>query len=527
MGDTAKITAELAGGSQVAAEADKIESRLNRLGSSAARGLGGAAKSVAGSIGGLLQTGLTAAGVLQTLNLANAVEDAKRLDLVTAKLGQSAGVSGSQLKAAFNGAERSTLTSAVAVADFARSLQRTTYDGQFATESIAALGDEAISMGREIGDELPIAAALHNLGVQSGQLTGELGKVRDMAERVGTIGGPTALKDTLAALGPALAGVASGSEEARTKLEAMIAVSTKGLRPEQAKAVGGALLATVRSRAADIQRATGRAVLDDNNNLIADEIPRALQALQAMSKKRFGGNKDAQKRALMADFGADAGLAIFRTDFSQVDEVSKMAHDKGKTAKEAEAFRQSKEGRRIAGQLEKDQGLRGAGEGLLGIQDFLQEKLGVGGALLTELVGGQVAMGAGKAALGAGGKALGAAGLGTAAAVAGVTASFAAPAIAVLSDIGEDRDTMGKRYRSEHAQTLGADLASAAMQRGDLMPVIARAQGDPEVIAAAIEKLALSMDSLPQTLAAQVAAGMQNAKITAKLPIDPNAPKGN
>ena len=74
---------------------------------------------------------------------------------------------------------------------------------------------------------------------------------------------------------------------------------------------------------------------------------------------------------------------------------------------------------------------------------------------------------------------------------------------------------------------MGAELASAAMQRGDLMPVIGRAQGDPEVIATAIEKLALSMDSLPQTLAAQVAAGMQNAKITAKLPLDPNAPKGN
>ena len=102
-----------------------------------------------------------------------------------------------------------------------------------------------------------------------------------------------------------------------------------------------------------------------------------------------------------------------------------------------------------------------------------------------------------------------------------------APAIAVLSDIGEDRDSMGKRYRSEHAQLLGSELASAAQREGSLVPVIGRAQGDPDVIAAALEKLALSMDSLPQTLAAQVAAGMQNAKITAKLPVDPNAPKGN
>ena len=130
--------------------------------------------------------------------------------------------------------------------------------------------------------------------------------------------------------------------------------------------------------------------------------------------------------------------------------------------------------------------------------------------------------------IGAGGNAIAAAGGGAAIATgAGVLTSMAGPALAVLADIGEDRNSMGKRYRSEHAQLLGSELASAAQREGSLVPVIGRAQGDPEVIAAALEKLALSINSLQPGLAAQVTAGLQNAKITAKLPIDPNAPKGN
>ena len=86
--DKARLEAELVGASQVATEAGKIESAVSKAGKageSAFKSFGGA---VSGALGNLVSDGLKAAGVIQTLSLANAVEETKRLDLATAKLGQ-------------------------------------------------------------------------------------------------------------------------------------------------------------------------------------------------------------------------------------------------------------------------------------------------------------------------------------------------------------------------------------------------------------------------------------------------------
>jgi len=525
--EKATVEAELAGIGKFVSDAEKAESAVEKIGTTAGKvgpRLQGALKTVGGAVAGLLSDGLRAAGVLQTLSLANAVEDAKRLDLATAKLGQSAGVSGTILKSNFDAIEKRTLTSSVAMADFSRALGRATYDSRFAADSVGSLGDEALAVGRDLGDELPIAVALRDLGVNASGVTSELGRLRDIAERVDTIGGPTALKDTFAALGPLLSGVSTQTDEARAKLEALIGVLGKGLKPQQATAVGAAALSQVRARALDIERATGRRVLDDQGNLI--DPTRALADIKRIAERRFGKNKEAQRRALISDFGQELGLSIYRTDFGDVDKLAKEAQDRGKTGKEAEQFRKSKEGQRIDAQLKKDQELRGAGEKLLGIHDTLVGNLGVGGALAVELGGGQLALSGAKAL---GGKALAAAGAGTAATVGAVTASFALPAAAVLSDIGQDREALGKRYRDEHANVLGAEIAQAAIQRGDLTPVIGRAHGDEKVIEATLAVLNAKFDQLNATLQGQAnafaeAVGRKPLKV--QMPFDPNAPKG-
>ena len=101
----------------------------------------------------------------------------------------------------------------------------------------------------------------------------------------------------------------------------------------------------------------------------------------------------------------------------------------------------------------------------------------------------------------------------------------------VLNEIGQDRETMGKDWRSKHAQTLGGELAQQAIQRGDLTPVIGKAGGDKEVIAAMLTTLEGSLDKLPSAMAQQVAAGiaaeLKRAPLKAIIPQDPNSPKGN
>ena len=137
--EKARIEAELVGGAQVVGEANKIDAALGKVASTAGGKLGGALRTVGGALSDVifgqsagvsgtflregfdgaekktLTSGLKAAGVLQSISLANAIEDVKKLDLATAKLGQSAGVSGTQLKEGFDKAEKKTLTSAVAM----------------------------------------------------------------------------------------------------------------------------------------------------------------------------------------------------------------------------------------------------------------------------------------------------------------------------------------------------------------------------------------------------------------------------
>ena len=524
--EKARIEAELVGGQQVEQGAARMDAALGKVGTTASSKLGGALRTVGGAIGGLVSDGLRAAGVLQTISLANAVEDAKRLDLATAKLGQSAGVSGTLLRNNFDAVEKKTLTAAGVMADFSRSLGRATYDSKFAADSVGALGEEALAVGRDLGDELPLAVALRGVGVAARDLPNELGRIRDMAERVGTVGGHMALKDTLAALGPQLAGVSMQAPDARAKLEALVAVLGKGLKPEQATAVGSAALQTIRSRALDIERVTGKRVLDDNNELV--DPTETLKNLKRLADKKYGTkNTEAKRRALMTEFTPELGLAIYRTDFSEVDRVKTLATNKEKTEAEAERFRQSKEGKRIEAGLAKDQAMRGVGGKLAGIHDTLVDTLGVPGAMGVELVGGHVALAGAKAL---GGKILaGSVGAG-ATAIGGALVGTAAAQLAAVSSLGGDRTQMGKQYISERAQLLGNDIAAAAIYQGDVSKVIGRAGGDKEIQAATMEALLLKFDQLNATLQGQAAAyaeAMGRKTLKVSMPPDPNAPKGN
>ena len=532
--EKARIEAELVGGAQVVGEANKIDAALGKVEKKSSL-LQGAAKGVGGAFLGMASTALRAAGVMQTISLANAIEDVKKLDLATAKLGQTAGISGTQLKEGFNQAERKTLTSAVVMADLARQLGRVTYDGRFATESIAALGDEALAVGRDLGDELPLAAALRDMGVTAERLPAELGRIRDMAEQVGTAGGHLALKDQLAALQPLLSGVATESDQARARLEALVGVLGKGLKPEQAKQVGAAALQQIRARALDIERATGRRVIDDKGQII--DPTQSLADLKRLADKRFGNNQEAKRRALMADFGQELGLAILRTDFNEVDRVAKSSADKGKTAAEAEKFRKSKEGQRLAKRLEKEQMLRTGSEGLVEVEDAWTDALGPWGGIAAGFLVDRGLQWAGSLLGGGGGAAAGTEGLvgGITAAGAGTaTAGLAAAATAAgqiyaVSQLGEDRDQMGAKWRSKQANTIGAELAQQAIAAGDVSAVWGKAQGE-EQQAALMEALLKKVDQLNATMQGQAKAyadEMSRKTIKVAPAPDPNAPRGN
>ena len=537
--ELAEIEAKLIGALQVVQEAQKIDSALDKVGATANKKLDKAnkkldkaLKDVRRTVSKLATDGLRAAGVLQTINMANAVEDAKHLDLATAKLGQSAGVSGTLLRNNFDAVEKKTLTSSVAMAEFARSLGRTTYDSKFAADSVGALGEEALAVGRDLGDELPLAAALRGTGIAAKDLPAELGRIRDMAEQVGTVGGHMALKDTLAALGPHLAGVSMQAPDARAKLEALIAVLGKGLKPEQAQAVGAAALQTIRSRALDIERVTGRRVLDDNNELV--DPTQTLKDLKKLADRKFGTkNTEAKRRAMMNEFTPELGLAIFRTDFGEVGKLAASATDRGKTAAEADKFRQSKEGKRIEADLAKNQALRSAGSVFTGVHDTLVDTLGVKGALGVELAAGAIPLSVVKAL---GGKLLATkvgASLATTAGTLAVPAALGLGAAAVGAGVyyaaGENKKVEAQRAQERSTALLQGFNNVEAMQFHHARMGLDIATPSSEQ-AAVTEALLQQMTQLNATLKNQPAAyaeAMGRKVLKVAMPVNPNAPKGN
>jgi hypothetical protein len=318
----------------------------------------------------------------------------------------------------------------------------------------------------------------------------------------------------------------------------------KGLKPGQAQAVGSGALSLVQSRALDIERLTGRRVLNDKGEVT--DPTAALAEVQRLGRKKFRGNKEAERRAAISEFGPLLGSMIVNTDFSQVDKLASSAKDRGKIEGAAADFRNTPEGRRQAAELAKQQALRGAGSPILGVFDTLTEKLGPTGSLIATYLGGKGLERAGSALLNGGGGSGGglapgaggglATGLGTLVTSGlGISAALGVGSLAlqggVLNEIGQDRDSMGKDWRRSHAQTLGSELAQQAIQRGDLSTAVSRAGGDKDVIAAMLTTLEGSLEKLPAAMAQQVAAGiaaeLHRAPLKVSVPKNPNEKKGN
>ncbi len=378
--DKARIKASLDGANQVVSDANRMADALENVGDKADQGqkksqhalkgltkaLTKAAESSLEMVSSFVSMGASLVGV--DLNLRNAMEQAKLFDGMTARLAQTAKVSGKDLQNSFQGLETRLLTSAPELAQFTKALGQMTYDPKGSIEAIEGLGTEALATGKTLQEELDLGVMLRDgLGVV-GDTTEELGRLRAMAEQVSTVGGHLAFKDTLQSLAPLLGMVNTATDESRHKLEALMAVLGKGLQPQDATMVGASALATLKSRALDIERVTGKRVLDDQGQLI--NPLGNLKDIKALAERRYGKNKEAMRRALIHDFGDRLGLAIYRTDFNEVDTVA-QAKNEGKTKQEADTFRNTDEGQRTQFRLEQERNLRKVGAKLLGAGDRL------------------------------------------------------------------------------------------------------------------------------------------------------------
>lgn len=413
--DRAVISAELEGTAAVVSGAKKISNALTqaekdakatekaaaKTGDAAGgiRGLGAEVDALRSKIspqsllGGVIG-GFVASGISQVMGMVSAAADkAQSYGETTSRTARRAGLDLGSLRATLKGNEVATLQGADAQNDFINALQRTTYNGKGAQQSLRSVGYAATASGRDLSELVPVVASIQS-GLQvKGDVGDELQRLGDLAQRLKTIGGPQALQDGIAALRPALEQVNVATAGARANVEAFFAVLSQSRKPGAAQAVVTGAVGLIKGRAIDVERTLGRQVIGDNG-----EVEKPLEVLEDLQKHlraRYKGNKAAQRRAAIAEFGSELGTAIYSTDFSKVKEEGLRSfggsviqldrngeiQDAQRVApstaqEETEAYRLSREGRRQAREVRAGQVERAVGDTALAVKDATPSVLG-------------------------------------------------------------------------------------------------------------------------------------------------------
>lgn len=85
-------------------------------------------------------------------------------------------------------------------------------------------------------------------------------------------------------------------------------LTTPPVQPPAPAAVDPMVSSTVRGRVLDIERWLGERVLDDRGEFI--DLARTLCHLRQKTERKFNRNREVMRRAAIADFGIETGLAV-------------------------------------------------------------------------------------------------------------------------------------------------------------------------------------------------------------------------
>ena len=424
--ERAVISASLDGARQVVAEAHKIAGAMkaaekdaqatakaaDRVGDSASgvRGLGTEVDALRSKVspqallGGVIG-GFVASGLSQVMSMVSAAADkAQSFGDTTSRTARRAGLDLGALRSTVTKNEIATLQGADAQLDYVNALQKTTYNGKGAQASLRSVGMAALASGRDLQEMVPVTAALQDIGIKS-DVGDQLARLGDLAQRLKTIGGPTALQDTLAALRPALQQVGVEGARAQGELLGFVAVLGQGRKAGQAAQVASGAIGFMKSNAVQIEYSLhqagllkkGQHVLNAQGN-VADPLE-TVKALQALADRKYGkGDSQGKYNAVIGQYGPDLGAAMLErnlvpkakeavaptyggsvitlTPGGEYDDVKRVAPTQAEL--EAEAFKRTREGRRESRDAVVNQVQRSFGETALGFRDAAGEVVSQG-----------------------------------------------------------------------------------------------------------------------------------------------------
>lgn len=284
-------------------------------------------------IGGVL-AGAVGTGVTVAVNyLREGAQAAGDFQQATTDLARRTGADLEKLRGDIDYVEREYHQAKDASMKFVDALAAVTHNGEAARRALTGMAAQAKATGRAVDQMAPIGIALAGLGIED--QAAALGKLYDIAKKLNTVGGPRALEETIAALGPQLTQVTAKTEDARIKLLAYIATMTKDLKPEQAKQVATTALENIKAKQTIIKLATGIDPLDKNHKIIAENVPKIFDAL----RKRVPHGDPLARQRLLGQLvgGEDVAAAVLGTDSAAADKTAAGASAKPPTYTKTEA----------------------------------------------------------------------------------------------------------------------------------------------------------------------------------------------
>ena len=144
---------------------DRIDQRWSSLGSKLKSGVGGAVKSVAQGMLGLVNDSIRVATAMNTINLGQLVSDTKKLELSYTKFGVGTRQSIGQVKSDAEDLAKALLMDPGDVTQLTSAYNKLTNQTKDTGAALQATNAVALSQGQEIGDVLPLTALLQKSGV--------------------------------------------------------------------------------------------------------------------------------------------------------------------------------------------------------------------------------------------------------------------------------------------------------------------------------------------------------------------------
>lgn len=218
------------------------------------------------------------------------------------------------LKARYSELARANAVLPQTIDTFAKSVGRLTGDIRGAQDAFSGLHNAALAFGESDQEQVGFAAYLKNVRGVAGDTTAAVGRLFAQAEKLGTVGGPRALRDLFLGISGDVDRLVSRFGAARGQTEALAGVLTKGATGPQAQRIASGVLGFLGGSPLDIQRTLGRPLFDREGRY-KDPLG-TIQSLYDLARKPTsqGGRGLDDERILLAfqqNLGLESGSALF------------------------------------------------------------------------------------------------------------------------------------------------------------------------------------------------------------------------